>query len=73
MNIIAAPLGWIMKGCYYLVQNYGLALLMFTILVKLITFPLQVKQEKNMAKTQLLAPELEKLKKKYDEHAPPPL
>ena len=65
MNIIAAPLGWIMKGCYYLVQNYGLALLLFTILVKLITFPLQVKQEKNMAKTQLLAPELEKLKKKY--------
>ncbi len=65
MGIIATPLGWIMKGCYFVVKNYGIALLLFTILTRLITFPLQIKQQKSSARMAMLQPELEKLKKKY--------
>ncbi len=65
MSIIAIPLGWIMKGLYYVVKNYGIALLLFTFITRLIVFPLAIKQQKSTAKMALIAPELEKLKKKY--------
>ena len=65
MGFIATPLGWIMKGCYFVVRNYGIALLLFTILTRLITLPLQIKQQKSSARMAMLQPELEKLKKKY--------
>lgn len=65
MGIIATPLGWIMKLCYYLVKNYGIALLLFTIITRAIVFPLTVKQQKSSAKTAMLNPELQKLQKKY--------
>ena len=65
MGIIATPLGWIMKGCYFVCKNYGIALLLFTILTRSIVFPLNVKQQKSMARMTMLQPELEKIKKKY--------
>lgn len=65
MNLIAIPLGWLMRGCYYLIKNYGLALLLFTFLTRLLMFPLNVKQQKSTARMAMLNPELEKLKKKY--------
>ena len=65
MGFIATPLGWIMKGCYFVVRNYGIALLLFTILTRLITLPLQIKQQKSSARMAMLQPELEKIKKKY--------
>lgn len=65
MSLLATPLGWIMKGCYALVHNYGLALFIFTVITRLVTLPLQVKQQKSQAKISMIQPELEKLKKKY--------
>ncbi|MCD7742116.1 MAG: YidC/Oxa1 family membrane protein insertase [Ruminococcus sp.] len=65
MSILAIPLGYIMKGCYMLVQNYGLALLLFTVLTRLIMMPLNIKQQKSTARLNMLQPEIEKLKKKY--------
>lgn len=64
MNIISYPFGWIMYFCYSIINNYGLALILFTLFTKIILFPLSVKQQKNTARTQALAPQLEKLKKK---------
>lgn len=65
MNILATPLGWIMKLCYELISNYGIALLIFTLITRLVVFPLNIKQQKSTAKMSMLTPELEKLKKKY--------
>lgn len=65
MNIFATPLGWIMKLCYSLVKNYGIALLLFTFITRLVVFPLNVKQQKSTARMAMLNPQLEKLKKKY--------
>lgn len=65
MGIIATPLGWIMKACYFVCKNYGVALLLFTILTRLIVLPLQIKQQKSTARMAMLQPEMEKLKKKY--------
>lgn len=65
MSILAIPLGWLMKGCYLAVKNYGLALLLFTLVTRLITLPLNIKQQKSTARMSMIQPELEKLKQKY--------
>lgn len=65
MRLIATPLGWIMKACYHLVKNYGMALLLFTIITRIITLPLQIKQQKSTARMNMIQPELDKLKTKY--------
>lgn len=64
-SLFATPLGWIMKGCYKLIGNYGLALLLFTLLTRLLMLPMSIKQQKSTARMSMLTPELEKLKKKY--------
>ena len=64
-SLFATPLGWLMKGCYKLIGNYGLALLLFTFITRVLMLPLSIKQQKSTARMSMLAPELEKLKKKY--------
>ena len=44
----------------------GLAIIIFTLVVKLILFPLMVKQQKSSFKMQMLQPELNKIRKKYE-------
>ena len=63
MSLLATPLGWIMKLCYALVKNYGIALLLFTLITRLVVFPLNVKQQKSTARMAMLNPQLEKLRK----------
>jgi YidC/Oxa1 family membrane protein insertase len=54
-----------MYGIYSVVKDYGVALILFTVLVKLLLFPISYKQQKNIVKQQALAPKLEKLKKSF--------
>ncbi len=62
---ITRPLGWIIAQIYYLVQNYGLAIILFTIVVKLLMLPLQIKSQKGMRKQQKIQPLVAELQKKY--------
>lgn len=64
-DIINVPLGYLFKVIYFLVKNYGVTLILFTIITKLILFPLTLKQQKSMKKTQALQPKLAKLQEKY--------
>ena len=64
-DIINVPLGYLFKGIYFLVKNYGVTLILFTVITKLILFPLTLKQQKSMKKTQALQPKLAKLQEKY--------
>ncbi len=58
-------LGWILKLCSMLTGNYGVAIIIFTILIKAALLPLTVKQQKSMMKTQKLQPLLMELQEKY--------
>lgn len=51
--------------CYLLVNNFGWAIILFTLLVKAAMFPLNLKQQKNMAKSQLFAPRVKEIQQKY--------
>ena len=64
-KIIGMPLGYIMYWCFLLVKDYGVALILFTLLTKLLLLPLAVKQQKNTAHMAAFSPKLEKLKKKH--------
>ncbi len=64
-NIIGIPLGWIMWAIYSVFKNYGLAIVIFTLVTKLILFPVSVNQQKSQAAMALFSPKLEKLKKQY--------
>jgi YidC/Oxa1 family membrane protein insertase len=52
---------------YRYIGNFGVAIILFTIAIKILFFPLANKSYKSMAKMKLLQPEMEKLKEKYGE------
>lgn len=64
-DIIAIPLGWILKIVYEFVGNYGIALLLFTFITKLILFPLAWKQKKSSIKMAAFQPMINDINKKY--------
>lgn len=64
-EIITIPLGYIIDLIYRLVENYGLSIIIFTIIVKLLLLPLNIKSQKAMRKQQKIQPILAQLQKKY--------
>ncbi|MHC1785989.1 MAG: YidC/Oxa1 family membrane protein insertase [Christensenellales bacterium] len=60
-NALKAILDWI----YSIVANYGWSIVIFTILIKLVLMPLDVKNRKGMRKMAKIQPEINKLQKKY--------
>lgn len=56
---------WIMKWFYGMVQNYGIAIILMTILLKILLYPLTYKSAKSMRKMAELQPEIQKLKEKH--------
>lgn len=60
---------WLLEMLYSVVRNYGIAIILMTVIVRLILFPLSRKQAQNQAKMQeqmkLIRPEMEKIKKEY--------
>ena len=64
-RLIGLPLGYVMWAIYSVCKNYGLSLVIFTIISRLVQIPVSVKQQKSMAAMQAFQPKLEKLKKQY--------
>jgi YidC/Oxa1 family membrane protein insertase len=53
----------------YVISNYGLAIILFSIVMKLLLHPLSITQMQTQQKMQLLAPELEKIRAKHKDDA----
>lgn len=64
-NFIANIFGYLLNFLYNLLNNYGLAIIIFSILVKLILLPLTIKQQKTMEKTNKMQEEMKALQFKY--------
>lgn len=64
-DAIASLFGYLMNFIYGIVQNYGLAIIIFTILTKLLLLPLTIKQQKSLQKSQELQPLMQELQRKY--------
>lgn len=64
-KLIGIPLGLIMWLMYKITHNYAWAIILFTLVTKILLFPLSVKQQKSSAAMAAFQPKLEKLKKQY--------
>ena len=64
-NFFGNILGYLLKALYLVVHNYGIAIILFTIISKIILFPFSVKQQKSTAAQSKLTAKQEELKKKY--------
>ncbi|MCH5194868.1 MAG: YidC/Oxa1 family membrane protein insertase [Oscillospiraceae bacterium] len=64
-RLIGIPLGWIMWLMYQITHNYAWAIVLFTLITKILLFPLSVKQQKSSAAMSAFTPKMEQLKKQY--------
>ena len=65
MQVICAPLGWLMRVAYSLTGNYGLAVIVFTLMTKLVLLPVSLWVHANGIKMVRLEPAVNRLKVKY--------
>lgn len=65
IGIVAYPLGWIMWLLYSFIPNYGLVIIVFTLITKILLFPLSVSQHKSVISRTRLQPQMNELKVKY--------
>lgn len=64
---LAEAMKWVMGIFYLLIPNWGVAIILLTILVKVALFPLSKKSAESMARMQELNPQITKLREKYAE------
>ena len=65
MSSISTLFGYILNFIYELVKNYGLAIIILSILLKIVLLPLSIKQQKTMKKTAKIQEESTKIQEKY--------
>ena len=65
-DIVKVPFGYLLSWLYQLTTNYGIALILFAILVKIILYPTTVKSKKSTMKMSRLTPRLQAIQKKYE-------
>ena len=65
MKILLSPFIWVLNTFYNLTGSYGLALILFAIVVKIILFPFQLKGKKSMIQMNLVSGQMQRLQKQY--------
>ena len=64
-DIVQVPFGYLLSWLYQFTTNYGVALMIFAVLVKIILFPASAKSKKSTMKMSRLTPRLQVLQEKY--------
>ncbi|GAB7563976.1 membrane protein insertase YidC [Methylobacillus methanolivorans] len=65
LTVIASPLFWVLSSIQKLVHNWGVAIILLTVLIKLAFYPLSAASYRSMANMRELAPRLQRLKEQY--------
>lgn len=65
LTMIAKPLFWVLSKIYALVHNWGVAIILLTLMLKAAFYPLSAKSYRSMAQMRELAPRLEAMKQKF--------
>ena len=63
--ILSGPLGYVMEWIYKLLPSYGWDIIIFTLLINIVKIPLQLSQQKSMAKMSAFQPMMMEIQKKY--------
>lgn len=65
LTIIATPIFWLLSFLHGWVNNWGVAIILLTVLIKLAFFPLSAASYRSMGKMRVVAPKLERIKQQY--------
>lgn len=65
LTVVAAPLFWLLQFLHRWVGNWGVAIILLTVLIKAVFFPLSAASYKSMAKMKLVTPRMTKLREQY--------
>ena len=65
LTVIAAPIYWLLELIHRLVGNWGWAIILLTVLIKAVFFPLSAASYKSMAKMKLVTPKLARIKEQF--------
>ena len=69
MSFLASIFGTILNFIYNIVNNYGLAIILFSVLLKIVLLPLSIKQQRTLKKTSKIQEQMQTLKFKYKNDA----
>ena len=64
-TLIARPFGWVFWAILQWINNYGVAIIIFSVIVKIILYPLQYKSKKGMIAQQRLQPKIKDIEARY--------
>ena len=64
-EFVASAFGYILNFIYNLVNNYGYAIIIFTLILKIVMLPLSIKQQKTMKKTTKMQAKVKEIQEKY--------
>jgi YidC/Oxa1 family membrane protein insertase len=65
LTVIAKPLFWFLQWIYHWVGNWGVAIIILTVTIKALFYPLSATSYRSMARMRLIAPRMQKLKDQY--------
>ncbi len=65
LTVVATPIFWTLSYIHGIVKNWGVAIIILTLLLKILFFPLSAASYRSMAKMRQVAPKLEKIKQQY--------
>ena len=65
LTVIATPLFWVLSAIQKWANNWGVSIILLTVIIKLIFFPLSAASYRSMAKMRVMAPKMQKLKEQY--------
>jgi len=65
-QIITVPFGWLLAQLYQLTTNYGVALIIFALIVKVLLLPVTAKSKRSTMKMSRLSPRVQEIQKKYE-------
>ena len=68
MDWLAGGLGWLLNGIVQFTGSYGISIILSTIIVRLLLYPLTLSQTKSMMAMREIQPELNELQKKYKDN-----
>ncbi len=64
-KIITVPFGWLLGQLYSLTSNYGVAMILFALIVQTVLLPIRAKSKKSMMKMSRLQPRIQEIQRKY--------
>ena len=65
-DLVRVPFGWLLGVLYVLTSNYGVAMILFAIIVQAVLLPINAKSKQSMMKMSRLQPRIQEIRKKYE-------